>query len=49
MKGLYQGFKIACCGLFIYRGFYFGLYDSGKQVFLGGNYDNNFIIKYIYA
>merc|ERR1711941_77611 len=26
--GLYRGFVISCVGIFIYRGMYFGLYDS---------------------
>merc|ERR1712130_990235 len=28
--GLYRGFVISCVGIVIYRGFYFGLYDSIK-------------------
>lgn len=28
MAGLYRGFVISCVGIVIYRGFYFGLYDS---------------------
>jgi len=27
-QGLYRGFVISCVGIVIYRGFYFGLYDS---------------------
>lgn len=28
IQGLYRGFVISCVGIVIYRGFYFGLYDS---------------------
>merc|ERR1739848_581004 len=28
IQGLYRGFVISCVGIFIYRGMYFGLYDS---------------------
>lgn len=32
--GLYRGFVISCVGIFIYRGMYFGLYDSLKPILL---------------
>jgi solute carrier family 25 (adenine nucleotide translocator) protein 4/5/6/31 len=32
MKGLYRGGGMAVFGIFIYRGLYFGVYDSGKPV-----------------
>merc|ERR1711971_1468732 len=35
--GLYRGFVISCVGIFIYRGLYFGLYDSLKPIILGDN------------
>merc|ERR1712025_580957 len=35
--GLYRGFVISCVGIFIYRGLYFGLYDSLKPIILGQN------------
>merc|ERR1712226_1805557 len=28
IQGLYRGFVISCVGIFIYRGLYFGLYDT---------------------
>jgi solute carrier family 25 (adenine nucleotide translocator) protein 4/5/6/31 len=34
--GLYRGFVCSCVGIFVYRGFYFGLYDSLKPM-LGAN------------
>merc|ERR1712133_147989 len=33
--GLYGGFVISCVGIFVYRGMYFGLYDSLKPILLG--------------
>jgi len=33
--GLYRGFVISCVGIFIYRGMYFGLYDTFKPILLG--------------
>ena len=39
--GLYRGFVISCVGIFIYRGMYFGLYDSLKPIILG---DSNYIV-----
>merc|ERR1719311_30251 len=35
IAGLYRGFVISCVGIFIYRGMYFGLYDSLKPILLG--------------
>merc|ERR1712184_149744 len=35
--GLYRGFVISCVGIFIYRGLYFGLYDSLKPIIVGEN------------
>jgi len=37
VQGLYRGFVISCVGIFIYRGMYFGLYDSLKPILLGDN------------
>jgi len=35
ISGLYRGFVISCVGIMVYRGFYFGLYDTLKPMFLG--------------
>jgi len=35
--GLYRGFVISCVGIFVYRGLYFGLYDSLKPIILGAD------------
>lgn len=32
IQGLYRGFMVSCVGIVIYRGFYFGLYDSLKPM-----------------
>ncbi|KAJ7370224.1 hypothetical protein OS493_033569 [Desmophyllum pertusum] len=35
IAGLYRGFVISCVGIIVYRGFYFGLYDTLKPMLLG--------------
>merc|ERR1711902_286578 len=35
IQGLYRGFSISAVGIFIYRGMYFGLYDTLKPIVLG--------------
>ena len=35
--GLYRGFVISCVGIFVYRGCYFGFYDTLKPILLGNN------------
>lgn len=35
IAGLYRGFTISCVGIVVYRGFYFGLYDTLKPMLLG--------------
>ncbi|GMH07253.1 hypothetical protein Nepgr_009093 [Nepenthes gracilis] len=37
MAGLYRGFGISCIGIIVYRGLYFGMYDSLKPVVLVGS------------
>jgi solute carrier family 25 (adenine nucleotide translocator) protein 4/5/6/31 len=34
IQGLYRGFVISCVGIIVYRGFYFGLYDTLKPIVL---------------
>jgi len=34
--GLYRGFVISCVGIVVYRGLYFGMYDSFKPIVLQG-------------
>jgi len=35
VQGLYRGFVISCVGIFVYRGCYFGIYDTLKPMLLG--------------
>jgi len=35
VAGLYRGFVISCMGIIVYRGCYFGFYDSLKPILLG--------------
>merc|ERR1712054_742454 len=44
IQGLYRGFTISAVGIFIYRGFYFGMYDSLKPILLGD--DANFLLSF---
>jgi len=37
IQGLYRGFAISAVGIFIYRGLYFGLYDTIKPIALGAD------------
>lgn len=34
--GLYRGFVISCVGIIVYRGLYFGMYDSFKPIIIAG-------------
>jgi solute carrier family 25 (adenine nucleotide translocator) protein 4/5/6/31 len=40
ITGLYRGFNISCVGIIVYRGLYFGLFDSIKPM-LPGDLKNN--------
>jgi hypothetical protein len=41
----YRGFFISCVGFVVYRGLYFGMFDSLKPVVLSGPLTNNFFAK----
>jgi solute carrier family 25 (adenine nucleotide translocator) protein 4/5/6/31 len=45
LAGLYRGFVISAVGIFIYRGFYFGLYDSA-QMFMPDNLKGTFLVNF---
>jgi len=45
ISGLYRGFTISCVGIFIYRGLYFGLYDTAKPLFLGDQ--SSFLLSFL--
>jgi len=44
VQGIYRGFVISCVGIFIYRGLYFGLYDTIKPM-VGA--DASFIVSFL--
>lgn len=44
--GLYRGFVISCVGIVIYRGLYFGMYDSVKPL-LPGNLKDSFLATFL--
>jgi Mitochondrial carrier protein len=46
LRGLYRGFGPSVTGIIVYRGLYFGLYDSIKPVLLTGNLDGNFLASF---
>jgi len=37
IQGLYRGFAISAVGIFVYRGLYFGLYDTLKPILIGSD------------
>lgn len=39
VQGLYRGFCISCVGIIVYRGCYFGFYDTLKPIVLGEDAD----------
>lgn len=45
IAGLYRGFVISCVGIVVYRGLYFGLYDSLKPAL--GSYSDNFLATFV--
>ncbi|GAB4835195.1 ADP/ATP carrier protein [Ancistrocladus abbreviatus] len=46
IAGLYRGFNISCVGIIVYRGLYFGMYDSLKPVVLTGNLQDSFFASF---
>ncbi|XP_004306530.1 PREDICTED: ADP,ATP carrier protein 1, mitochondrial-like [Fragaria vesca subsp. vesca] len=44
--GLYRGFNVSCVGIIVYRGLYFGLYDSIKPVVLTGGLQDSFFASF---
>jgi len=47
LQGLYRGFNISCVGIIVYRGLYFGMYDSLKPVVLTGNMRDSFFASFL--
>nr|XP_018267426.1 ADP,ATP carrier protein [Kwoniella dejecticola CBS 10117]OBR89584.1 ADP,ATP carrier protein [Kwoniella dejecticola CBS 10117] len=46
IAGLYRGFVPSVVGIIVYRGLYFGLYDSIKPVILVGPLEGNFLASF---
>ncbi|KAK9042810.1 hypothetical protein V6N11_071167 [Hibiscus sabdariffa] len=46
IAGLYRGFNISCVGIIVYRGLYFGMYDSLKPVLLVGSLQDSFFASF---
>merc|ERR1712142_1396558 len=48
IQGLYRGFVISCVGIVVYRGCYFGFYDSLKPILIGddGSVFASFVLGY---
>jgi solute carrier family 25 (adenine nucleotide translocator) protein 4/5/6/31 len=44
---LYRGINISCVGSLVYRGLYFGMYDSLKPVVLTGNMKDSFFASFL--
>jgi len=44
--GLYRGFAVSCTGIVVYRGCYFGFYDSLKPVLLRGSLSDSFLASF---
>ncbi|KAK9152807.1 hypothetical protein Sjap_000287 [Stephania japonica] len=47
IAGLYRGFNISCVGIIVYRGLYFGMYDSLKPVVLVGDLQDSFLASFL--
>lgn len=47
IAGLYRGFGPSVIGIFVYRGLYFGLYDSLKPVVLVGPLEGSFLASFL--
>ncbi|KAK7405001.1 hypothetical protein VNO78_06116 [Psophocarpus tetragonolobus] len=47
VAGLYRGFNISCVGIIVYRGLYFGMYDSLKPVVLVGGLQDSFFASFL--
>uniref|UniRef100_A0A7S1TGQ6 ADP/ATP translocase n=1 Tax=Compsopogon caeruleus TaxID=31354 RepID=A0A7S1TGQ6_9RHOD len=45
--GLYRGFAVSCVGIIVYRGCYFGFFDSLKPVVLTGSLEKNFLASFL--
>ncbi|KAK7272034.1 hypothetical protein RJT34_28388 [Clitoria ternatea] len=46
IAGLYRGFNVSLVGITVYRGLYFGMYDSLKPVLLVGTLQDSFLASF---
>merc|ERR1712014_525446 len=46
IQGLYRGFTISAVGIFIYRGMYFGMFDTLKPMLIGGK-DSSVVASFL--
>jgi len=47
IAGLYRGFTLSCVGIMVYRGLYFGLYDSMKPLLKNLGMEGSFAASFI--
>ena len=47
IAGLYRGFMPSVTGIIVYRGLYFGMYDSIKPVLLTGKLEGSFMASFL--
>ncbi|KAH7549261.1 hypothetical protein JRO89_XS13G0005900 [Xanthoceras sorbifolium] len=47
IAGLYRGFGVSIVGITLYRGMYFGLYDTLKPIILVGPFEGNFFVSFL--
>jgi len=47
IAGLYRGFMVSCTGIIVYRGCYFGFFDSLKPVVLTGAMKDSFLAAFL--
>ncbi|CAH2072524.1 unnamed protein product, partial [Thlaspi arvense] len=47
VKGLYRGFGVSIVGITLYRGMYFGMYDTFKPIVLVGSLEGNFLASFL--
>ncbi|XP_059645002.1 ADP,ATP carrier protein ER-ANT1 isoform X2 [Cornus florida] len=45
--GLYRGFGVSILGITLYRGMYFGIYDTMKPIVLVGPFKDNFFASFL--
>lgn len=46
IRGLYRGFGVSIVGITLYRGMYFGIYDTMKPIVLVGPFQDNFFASF---